>query len=302
MNTNHDHIDVHGVSLPSSTPGGEPLENFAIADLAKTAHLHQTSLGFEDDADLRGDTQVHVYVISRAAENNAGAARASRKVVDSILEQFLDEIPWYDFTQGSQGAVCEALQEALDEIHREVERSMRSPAPDVGLTLAFVRWPDMFVTSTSHGQLYHFDSASRVAESVVEHDKQSWTSFLRPLRRRKQRSSVRVWHRRLSRGDAIVLASESVARGLRLARLEDVFGVARTAEEACSLTLRASETPEKVDRTVVVARFGSTEEQLAGVGRISPSSLSRERALPTPPSRGPGEPGSPGIHPMRARL
>ncbi len=171
-------IDVYGLSMPSCTsvdgPGGPAAQagtsdDFAILDLSNSVHLHQSSLRIEDDTKLDGEAQANVYCIVRAFGKDPIASRASRSLVDEVVRHFLSLIPWQQFAGGDLDRVASALQDALSAIRVEIARRMDQAvgAVPISLTLAFVRWPDLYVANSRAGRVYLKNGGSKARTRVI---------------------------------------------------------------------------------------------------------------------------------------
>ncbi|QDU70056.1 PP2C family serine/threonine-protein phosphatase [Engelhardtia mirabilis] len=262
--TRIDNIDVHGLSIAGSGPGGDS-DSFAIADLAKSLHVHQTNLDTEDGDRVHGANQGHLFLIADGTAQIPSTSGASDEAARTIVDYFLGEMPWHHLAGGRPDDVATALVDAVENARQEVARSAPGASgARCAPTLAFVNWPDLYVAHLGGGQCYlqREEEPLALLPEGDEHER-SWgdglgsalhlvDGFWNAVRGNRAARATRVRHFLLRAGDQLVLLSDGAARDRNAPEVGRILRDGGTAEQLCGRLIGAS---TELDQTVIVARF-----------------------------------------------
>jgi serine/threonine protein phosphatase PrpC len=270
-------IDVHGLSI-RGTERERSRDHFAIAELAKSMKLHQTTLSIDDESRVHGQTQGQVFLVAEGVADLAMPARVSREAVDRIVHYFLDEMPWYHLADGKPEDVTLALTDALTNAQQDLRLGLSESRPDVAamLTVAFVSWPDLYLAHLGRNRCYvHRGGALRLM--TTDHDVSGTVA-------------PQVQRFRLELGDVLALCSDGLTDEHTPGEIASILDSSKDAEWMCG-ELVSAHGPD--DRTAVVVRFLPYEPVSAQLaGETPPSRLGARREEPRhrpTPVRTPGD-------------
>ena len=267
-------IDVHGLSVQGDRHRNNH-DHFAIATLNKSMRLHQSNLTIDDETRMLGHNQGHLFLVADGISAGPAPARASGTAVDSVVQYFLNEMPWYHLADGAPEDVTIALEDALRNAQEELRRSATREQAGLGttMTLAFVFWPHLYVAHAGDSRCY-LSRGDELRQLTTDHTvaEVRRDSGLRPddAAERVLWNAVgghepglhpEVRHARLYPGDKLVLVTDGVLRERPPEELASLVHEATHAEDLCGRLVFGS---GEDDRTAIVVRFPRKEETVAG--------------------------------------
>jgi hypothetical protein len=276
-------FDIHGVAIqgPESLHHGD---QFAIASLAKSLTLHQSTLSVPDEERVHGEQQGMLLMLSEGHDDAAG-----RDVARRVVRYFLNELPWSHLSEGEPADVSFALEEALLHATSDVRGRGEETLP--GLTLAFVLWPHLYCVQLGEGRAYLLrghslrELAAPPPSQPSTAERRSWTALLgRWGRQRASRArGPRFTHLELRPGDVVALVNEGVRRSMGLAHLRESLDRPASAEELCDSIADMS---SSVDRSAIVARVPRSERDPVALGLSPDGRLEQRPEEPRPTGHG----------------
>ena len=258
-------VDAHGLSIRGEDHGTNH-DRFAVADLAKSLRLQHTNLAPDDARAHRREPQGQVYLVADGVSGGPAPATASSTAVRSLVEAFLHDLPWTDLISGHPADVLVTLEDAFRNVQTELQRSswVGTQGMATTLTLAFVRWPDLFLAHVGDSRAYLARRGS-VRRLTRDH---SLAEVKRELGKEvAPRDEAVLWntvgghssqldpqveHHVLQVEDTLALLTDGVVRSHGDDALHALLRAGGPAEELCGRLVSA---PGVDDRTAVVARF-----------------------------------------------
>lgn len=291
-------LDVHGLSIRGDAHETNS-DHFAIAGLAKSIRMRRSNLDLDDGERVHGDNQGHVLLVADGISERA-PERASRLAVASVVQHFLNEMPWSHGPEGEAGDV----ELDLERVLRNVQRELRDRARDghdlsTTMTLAFVAWPDLYVAHVGDGRCYlHRHGETRVLTRdqslTVAGDDGGATPHRTDGRvlwnavgGRGSELYLDVVRTELEPGDVVALVTDGVLATDDVPAPEAVLERHLSSEAMCE---RLTAPTGADDRTAVVARFLPREpKRVEDVAAAPLDRLVRTRGV-DPESGGRAEP------------
>jgi len=134
-------------------------DQFLIASLNRQLDVIQTSLDERDCAALGAHSQGWVFLVADGMGGHAAGEEASALAVETTMRFIRETMPWF-VRLGPEEA--EEAEDALRSIIRECHRAVREEAEErtdqremgTTLTLAYVRWPELFVVHAGDSRCY----------------------------------------------------------------------------------------------------------------------------------------------------
>lgn len=134
-------------------------DQFLIASLNRQLDVIQTSLDEQDCAALGAHSQGWVFLVADGMGGHAAGEEASALAVETTMHFIRETMPWF-VRLGPEEA--EEAEDALRSIIRECHRAVREEAEErtdqremgTTLTLAYVRWPELFVVHAGDSRCY----------------------------------------------------------------------------------------------------------------------------------------------------
>lgn len=265
-------IDVHGLSIPGVTHEKNH-DHFAIATLNKSMRLHQTNLSMDDDSRVHGHNQGHLFVVADGVSDGPMPAGASVAAVDSVVQYFLNEMPWYHLADGDPVDVTLTLEDAVRNAQedRMLTEMPGGASMSTTMTLAFVFWPDLYVAHVGDSRCYlkrqgalrqlTTDTGEGARGPMLGSPEQNlWSA----LRSDGSEALTEVRHVRLEEGDLLALVSDGIASERSAEDVRALLDPNLSAEDVCGRLVGSSSLD---DRTAIVVRFLPLENDTAGVSR-----------------------------------
>ena len=294
------HIDVHGVSRRGANHAKNH-DHFAVATLSKSIRLHQSNLSIDDDSRVHGHNQGHLFLVADGIGGAPTPARASGTAVDSVVQYFLNEMPWYHLADGEPEDVTLALEDALRNAQQEVLRNAPpgKDGPGTTMTLALVFWPDLYVAHVGDSRCYlqrRGDLRQLTTDHTLAQVREDVGLTVSPTDRSTLWNAVggldsgiepEIRHETLEVGDVLVLLTDGVAddaaEGEVHRRLRSALQRKYSAEGICA---RLVDCQRPDDQTAVVVRFLPHEERFAEATASAPTEpLTARKRTPEPVRR-----------------
>jgi protein phosphatase len=134
-------------------------DQFLIASLNRQLDVIQTSLDEEDCAALGAHSQGWLFLVADGMGGHAAGEQASALAVETTMHFIRETMPWFVRLGPEQAEEAEdALRSIIRECHRAVREAgdERTDQREMGttLTLAYVRWPELFVVHAGDSRCY----------------------------------------------------------------------------------------------------------------------------------------------------
>ncbi len=275
-------------------------DQFLIADICKSMRVHQTSLAFDHQTRLFGETQGKLLLIADGMGGHEAGERASQLVTDGIVDYILNRLAWF-VSDGcfSENDFEEQLRDAILSCQRRIDREIAEVPQRRGmgstLTMAYIVWPFMFLAHIGDSRCYllrngdlelltrdhtlarlaaesrtaSLDRAQGDAQSDVRLDDNSTDT-------RGYMSNV-LWNVlgggegnepnpdakaiQLQRGDKIMLCSDGLSNMLTQSQIKEILTQEIPTDAICSQFVEAANAAGGNDNiSVVVSYFPETKE------------------------------------------
>lgn len=134
-------------------------DQFLIADLNKSMHVHHTSLAFDHHTRLFGNSQGKLLLVADGMGGHEAGERASTLAVDSIATYALNTLRWYfRLDEQSDDDFQDDLKAAMEHCQATLSNEMAVLPQRHGmgttLTMAFVIWPRLYVVHVGDSRCY----------------------------------------------------------------------------------------------------------------------------------------------------
>jgi protein phosphatase len=253
-------------------------DQFLIADLNRSMLIHQTSLHHDDHSRLFGPSQGQLLLVADGMGGHVAGQRASSIAVDALARYVLHTMSWFfRLPEGQEDDFADELKDALQRCQKQIEAQAEARPEWRGmgttLTLAYVRWPRLYVVHAGDsrcyllrgGRLEQITTDQTVAQRLVE------DGALSPEEARQSRWGHVLWNclgggspdlaveasrGTLQLGDTLLLCTDGMTAAVPEGPMVEALAHSRTAEEACRrLVSTANDAGGPDNITVVVARF-----------------------------------------------
>jgi PPM family protein phosphatase len=134
-------------------------DQYLIADVCKSMRIHKTSLAFDHQTRLFGETQGKLLLIADGMGGHEAGERASQVVTDGIVDYILNRLVWFmsdgcfiedDFEEELRNAIL-SCQRRID---REIAETPQRSGMGSTLTMAYIVWPYMFLAHVGDSRCY----------------------------------------------------------------------------------------------------------------------------------------------------
>lgn len=289
---NAQRIDVHGQSIRGKTHDKNH-DHFAIATLNKSMRLHQSNLTIEDKSLVHGHNQGHLFLVADGISGCPFPARASGTAVDSVVQYFLNEMPWYHLADGDPADVTIALEDALRNAQDDLLLRAQPDRPGLGttMTLAFVFWPNLYIAHVGNSRCY-LKTGGKLRQLTTDHTlaevRRSVGGQVTPGSQRKLWNAIggqgpelqpEVRHLELESGDVLALVTDGAAGVRTECELLTQSDQQESAESICDRILGRS---GEDDSTAIVIRFLPFEPiRIQANSAPTPTPIEARKELPT---------------------
>jgi protein phosphatase len=276
------HMDCHGVTDIGKVRDTNE-DQFLIADLKKSLHVFQTSLGVDDRTRLFGDSQGKLLLVADGMGGAAAGERASTLVVDSVVAHILNTLQWYfRLDEHSEEDFVEALSTALrrseENLSAEVEAIPQRHGMGTTLTMAYIVWPRLYVVHAGDSRCYLF-RGKQLTQVTADHsfaqelidagalepeqaDQSRWGNVLSNVIGGDGRDvKPEVKRAELSVGDTLLLCTDGLTNHVSDDQLIGHLDSRLSAEALCVQLVETAKISGGADNiTVVAARFRDAKE------------------------------------------
>ncbi len=134
-------------------------DQFLIADLTRSLHVHFSSLSMDDGETLNGSTQGQILMVADGLGGRPNGERASRLAIDTMAEYFTDVLPWFFHPdQMPAEEIDEELRQALNRCQEAIQRESTF-VPDLEamattLTMAWITRLELHVIHVGDSRAY----------------------------------------------------------------------------------------------------------------------------------------------------
>lgn len=139
------HLDVFGHRGSSDAAR----QQFLIADLHRSIHVHQTTLELDSDTEVFGRSMGQLILVADGLQTNGSGGRAGRLALESVSEYLLNAFLITDRSSREDQQLQSELTEAIRHCEQRLRRATQATGVDqaltVELTAVFVLWPEAFV-------------------------------------------------------------------------------------------------------------------------------------------------------------
>ncbi len=281
--TKHRDVDRHGVTDIGKTREQNE-DQFLIADLNKSAKIHQTSLSMDDGARWFGGLQGSLMLVADGMGGHASGERASTIAVDRVIRYILNTMPWFyrletESEEDLRDELTAALEKCQENIQAEGEAFPKREGMGTTLTMAYTLWPRFYVVHVGDSRCYLL-RGSRLKQITTDHTLAQQlvdSGSLKPKQADDSPLSSVLWNTvggnstdltteihkgRLELGDTMLLCTDGLTRHVTDKEITKILKGAKSAEEACgSLVSAANEGGGSDNITVVVTRYREAEPE-----------------------------------------
>ncbi len=166
-------IDVDGQThVGCIRPANE--DNFVIAELQRTMHVAKSSLDIADNSDWRGGTQGHVLAVADGIALSGAGDLASTMSLHTLIRWVASSMPWrFAADDIEREELLSDFAATFERCHARLLRTaaqMGRPDRPMGttLTVAYVSWPDLFVSHAGDSRCYLF-RAGALRQLTTDH-------------------------------------------------------------------------------------------------------------------------------------
>ena len=281
---NRNKMDCHAVTdIGQKRPENE--DHFLIADLVKAVRIQSTSLGYDDQSEVSGQSHGKVLLVADGMGGHAAGRRASTLAVDETINYMVNRMQWFAFNKLNAGVDdSEPLSADLVSTLKYCQRRIQNEAkwnPDkrgmgTTLTVAIVDWPTLHIVHVGDSRCYldheeelqqltrdhtvaqAFVDAGHISESVAEESPLSnalWNVVGGPSRDLEPE----VYNAELSIGDTLLLCTDGLTKHVSDESIAAVVRKQQTAKQACEELIEMANAGGGSDNiTVLVARFADS--------------------------------------------
>lgn len=267
-------VDVDGQThVGRSRPANE--DNFVIAALQRTLHVAKSSLGIADESDWRGGTQGHVLAVADGIALSGAGELASNMSLNTLIRWVASSMPWRFVADDSERD--ELLADFAATFERCHARLLRTAAQmgredrpmGTTLTVAYVSWPDLFVSHAGDSRCYLFRGGSlrqlttdhtlaqRLADDrALPLDEMNLERFDNVLDNSVGGGSetvrTQVDHLELEIGDRILLCTDGLTKHIGDDELAELLGRNEPPSELCTQMIDETNNRGGTDNVTVI--------------------------------------------------
>lgn len=253
-------------------------DQFLIADLNKSIHVHRTSIGFDHQTRLFGNSQGKLLLVADGMGGHEAGERASMLAIDAVATYTLNMMRWFfRLDEQDEDDLVADLKQSLEHcqaaIQREIAAFPQRRGMGTTLTMVYIVWPRMYVVHVGDSRCY-LHRGGKLTQITHDHtlaELHQGTQRRMPAGRAGHGLSHVLWnviggddhqlvpevHRAtLQMGDAVLLCTDGLTRHVEDAELTGQLNARGTAEETCErLVAQANAAGGSDNITVVLARF-----------------------------------------------
>lgn len=250
-------------------------DQFLIADLSRSMHVHFSSLSIDDGERLNGATQGQILIVADGLGGPAGGERASRVAIDTMVEYLTDVLPWcFHPEQKPPEEVDQELQTALDRCQEAIEREsslMHDPLATT-FTMAWITRLDLHLIhlGNSRAYLHRQHRLRRLTADSQRQESEPGRSYrrlrLHPLWNclGGPEMEPELYHETLQPHDILLLCTDGLTADVLEMEIAECLDKDMTAAKACHQLVEAAVNHGARDNTTaVIARIVDSIEMSA---------------------------------------
>ncbi len=253
-------------------------DQFLIADLQKSVVIHQTSLSYEEETELRGGSQAKLMLVADGVGGNAAGERASILALEGVVRYLLNAMHWmFRPEDDREEDFVDDLKSALTYTQQRIQHAAEAIPSNQGMgttiTMAYVVWPHVYLvhagdsraylhrngrlTLLTHDQTY----AQALADAGVLKPEQIHASPLNHVLSSllgcdPTQLDPQVYKAQLELNDTLLLCTDGLTLHLNEPQIADTLSSTVSASGACrELIDLANQAGGHDNTTVIVARF-----------------------------------------------
>ena len=281
---NQSKMDCHAVTdVGQKRPENE--DHFLIADLVKAVRIQSTSLSYDDQSEVSGQSHGKVLLVADGMGGHAAGRRASTLAVDETINFMVNRMQWFAFSKLNTGIeesepLTTDLVSTLTYCQRRIQNEANWNPDKTGmgttLTVALVNWPTLHVVHVGDSRCYldhqqelrqltrdhtmaqALVNAGQIPESVAEKSPLNnalWNVVGGP----SGDLEPEVYSATLSIGDTLLLCTDGLTRHVSDESIAAVLRKQQTAQRTCDELVEMANAGGGTDNvTVAVARFSET--------------------------------------------
>lgn len=262
-------------------------DQFLVADLRKSLHVHHTSLAAAEPTYLTGGTHGQLLMVADGLGGHSCGERASTLAVDCLAHFAVNAMHWcarLDECDDQQvfAEWEQALRQCDKKVHAEGERRPERRGMGTTLTMAYVAWPNAYVLHAGDsrcyllrdGRLQQVTTDHTLAQRFVE------AGMIDPDQAGQSRLSHVLWNAiggssdsvtaeahklELALGDVLLLCTDGLTKELADERIAEILDSDPPPADICRQLVDAANRAGGDDNcTVVVAKFIAEEASNGG--------------------------------------
>jgi len=253
-------------------------DQFLIADLKKSVAIHQTSLSYEEETELRGGSQAKLMLVADGVGGNAAGERASMLALEGIVQYLLNAMHWmFRPEEDREEAFVDDLKSALSFTQQRIQHAAETAPLNWGMgttiTMAYVVWPHVYLVHAGDSRAYLYRNgrltlltqdqtyAQALADAGVLTPEQITSSPLNHvlislLGCNPAQLDPQVYKAHLNMNDTLLLCTDGLTLQLDESQIAQVLDSTDSASIACDeLIDSANRSGGRDNTTVIVARF-----------------------------------------------
>lgn len=151
-------IKYHGITDPGNS-AAENQDQFLTAKLNKSIRIDHTSISDDEQFRVPGDTEGYLLLVADGVHEGPAGKRASSLATGALMNYLAHSAPWFlPLAADGQNTLledfCEAAEFAQRKLAEEGERRPEKQGMAATLTMAYIRWPEMFLLHVGNGRCY----------------------------------------------------------------------------------------------------------------------------------------------------
>jgi serine/threonine protein phosphatase PrpC len=265
-------------------------DQFLIADLNKSMLIHQTTLNFDDESRLFGDSQGQLFLVADGMGGHAAGKRASTIAVNSLAASVLNAMSWPpDSRENRDKDLKQELQAAMEYCQQQIEACATANVETKGmgttLTMAYVLWPEVYVVHVGDSRCYllHNDKLEQITTDQTLAQQLVEQGALQPSEAKGSRFShvlmsclgggksglrTQIHKRTLTYGDTLLLCTDGLTTCVPDEKVRTLLGRNERSRDICRRLIDAGNDSGSPDNlTVVVVRLGHTQPESPQVSK-----------------------------------
>jgi len=253
-------------------------DQYLIADLQKSVVIHQTSLSYDEDTELRGGSQAKLMLVADGVGGNAAGERASSIALEGVVQYLLNAMHWmFRPEDDRESTFVDDLKSALSFTQKRIQHAAETVPSNQGMgttiTMAYVVWPHAYLVHAGDSRAYLYRNgrltllthdqtyAQALADAGVLKPEQIHASPLNHVLSSllgcdPTQLDPQVYKTQLELNDTLLLCTDGLTLHLNESQITEILTSSVSASTACHQLIASTNNAGGYDNTtVVVARF-----------------------------------------------